>query len=89
MTDDELEKLRLQQTLVTLISHGSIVTRPLPEPVTICPYCDQSKPDITTRRINTLYHDDESNWITSCLDCYKETIAHYNEMWSDYYAGCM
>lgn len=37
------------------------------------------------RELNTAYEKDEKNWICTCRKCYEEAIAHYEEMWLDYY----
>ena len=37
------------------------------------------------RRINTAYEKEEMNWIYTYKECYEEAIAHYEEMWLDYY----
>lgn len=40
---------------------------------------------VAKRRINTAYVKDEQNWMTSCEECYEETIEHYNDLWATYY----
>jgi hypothetical protein len=42
---------------------------------------------IITRRLNTAYSVESSNWMCSCLDCYRETVDHYRELWDEYYSG--
>lgn len=57
----------------------------------VCPFCFrlQSSHGIENRRLNTQYEDEKRNWFISCYSCYRETMAYYEEMWSDYYAGCL
>jgi hypothetical protein len=41
------------------------------------------------RRLNTAYVNEESNWLTSCQECYDEACDHYAELWNDYYGGLL
>lgn len=41
------------------------------------------------RRLNTAYVDEELNYMTSCLDCYREIVEYYKERWADYYHGLL
>lgn len=38
---------------------------------------------------NTRYVEEESNWVTLCPDCRKENDEYWNDMWADYYRGCL
>lgn len=42
---------------------------------------------VERRRLNTQYHDDESNYMTSCISCYQEMYDYYEELWADYYSS--
>ena len=55
----------------------------------ICKGCgeDYSENEIQRRRLNTAYVNEESNWLTSCLDCFKETWDYYQELWDDFYSS--
>jgi hypothetical protein len=53
-----------------------------------CPCCKRLKFNNRKRRLNTKYVNDESNWLTSCGECYEETYQYYADLWADYYAGC-
>lgn len=57
----------------------------------VCPFCLvlKSSHGIENRRINTAYEKEDLNWVFSCYNCYKETIEFYQEMWDEYYAGCL
>ena len=55
----------------------------------ICPYCDIPNNDIEKRRLNTLYVEEERNFMTSCRKCYDRAYAEYQELWDDYYSNCM
>lgn len=51
-----------------------------------CAICGSDK-NVATRRLNTSYADDKSNWMTSCKTCFEETVHHYQELWDDFYAS--
>jgi hypothetical protein len=55
----------------------------------ICNSCGEEVPDneIQRRRLNTMYHDEESNWLTSCLTCYDDAISYYAELWEQFYGS--
>jgi predicted oxidoreductase len=55
----------------------------------ICPCCLQVVATIETRRMNTRYEDENSNWITSCLECFLESEDYWKERWDEYYSGCL
>jgi len=55
-----------------------------PSNLTECPICHKSY-SIRNYRINTAYNNDADNWQESCHDCYLETVAHYRELWNEYY----
>ena len=57
--------------------------------MTVCPICGESKPDVERRHRNTMYNDDESNYLTSCMDCFQEDWDYYQELWDDIYADQM
>ena len=51
-----------------------------------CPHCEQwFRSGVKRRRQNTAYVDEESNYITTCIDCYDEIQALWAEMWDEYY----
>lgn len=41
------------------------------------------------QRQNTAYADDSANWVVLCPECMRLNDAHWQDMWDDYYAGCM
>ena len=45
--------------------------------------------DAKRRRQNTRYEDDAQNWVTLCDDCMEANDAYWDDMWADYYSGCM
>jgi len=55
----------------------------------ICKGCGEDYPDneIQRRKLNTMYRDEESNWLVSCEDCYQDALKYYQQLWSDYYNG--
>lgn len=52
-----------------------------------CPCCNRLSPDVKSRRRNTIYADDSMNFLESCQECWDNDNEHWEEMWSDYYAG--
>lgn len=52
-----------------------------------CPPCGRAFVYPKRRRLNTMYENEESNYITCCEDCYKEAYDYYEELWADYYSG--
>lgn len=52
-----------------------------------CSYCKKIDGTVEKRRCNSQYADDESNWMTSCLECFEEKKEILQEMWEEYYAG--
>lgn len=54
-----------------------------------CPCCETETNDVERRRLNTNYYNDDLNFLTSCQQCYEDTLAYYAERWQDYYANCM
>ena len=38
---------------------------------------------------NTAYCDEDSNYLTLCKDCQQEADNYYDELWTDYYNGCL
>lgn len=52
-----------------------------------CGCCGRSREDIKRQRMNCQYHDEESNWITCCQDCFEEIQRYWDDMWREYYAG--
>ena len=55
----------------------------------VCPFCGRLFSNIERRRLNTCYADEKMNYLTSCSECYKETTAHYRELWDMYHDECM
>lgn len=42
------------------------------------------------RRLNTLYVDEELNWLSPCCDeCFGDAWNYYQERWDEYYSGVM
>ena len=48
-----------------------------------CPVCSGTN-QVAKRRMSTLYEDDESNFLTSCIKCYDES----EERWQDLRNEC-
>jgi len=61
----DIEKERSEALEVRLVSSGVEIVRG-PAHTGICVVCGMTTDDIQNRRINTLFSDDESNWLESC-----------------------
>lgn len=38
---------------------------------------------VLRRRLNTRYHNEEANWMTSCRACFERAWSDYDSMWAD------
>ena len=47
----------------------------------LCEYCNEMCTDVAQRRLNTLYHDDNSDNMYSCYDCFREQWNERDEDW--------
>lgn len=54
-----------------------------------CGVCQEFKVLVKKRRLCTQYAEEESNFMTSCKDCFNEQNEYYKERWQDYYAGAL
>lgn len=56
-----------------------------------CECCLLFKPEVEKRHRNTAYAGDmeECNYMVACDDCFQIDCEYWEEMWKDYYAGCM
>lgn len=54
-----------------------------PTPTLVCEVCEVSNETVQRRHRNTMYQDDESNYMTSCQACFDEDWAYYQELWDD------
>ena len=52
-----------------------------------CQGCNRFRGTIERRRQNTMYEDDESNYVTCCAECFEEIEAYWQERWDEYYSG--
>ena len=43
----------------------------------------------TKKRQMTQYHDDEDNYAILCDACQSEANEYWQELWDEYYRGCM
>jgi hypothetical protein len=55
----------------------------------ICPCCELEVERVTRSRQRTQYVYDEHNFFTGCDDCHDANNEHWDDMWSEYYQGCM
>lgn len=86
--DFDLEKWRLERLEVNLISSGIAEIRDGEEFLGTCENCPLPQPRLLAkRRKNTMYAEEESNWIVSCAECYERVVEYYNELWSEYYSS--
>lgn len=54
-----------------------------------CKCCGFMSTTVARRPLNTMYVDDERNFLESCKGCYEETIDYYKDLWSEYYSMVM
>lgn len=52
-----------------------------------CPCCQHPSDTIERRRLNTAYCDPESNWLTSCEECFREAWDNFEEQWAEVISG--
>lgn len=52
----------------------------------ICPCCGENKTSIKMRRQNTMYCDEDSNYVECCIECFNEIQEHWKEEWQEYYS---
>ena len=50
-----------------------------------CPHCGMDDGSIERRSRNTAFQDEESNFLTSCKECWEEDDSYWAERWADYY----
>jgi hypothetical protein len=51
--------------------------------------CQQFKTTIKTRKMNTAYQHQDSNYVECCQECFNEIEAHWKEQWNEYYSMIM
>lgn len=59
------------------------------KPKLICGYQGACMNEGKRRRQNTHYVDDELNYVISCDSCFEEIENDWENMWADYYSGCL
>lgn len=52
-----------------------------------CGRCRTFSLTVARRHMNTCYHDEESNYATTCLPCFEEIEDDWQAMWDEYWAG--
>ena len=52
-----------------------------------CPRCHRHRVGVVSRRQNTAYYDDESNWATYCGPCQEVVDDLWQDQWDEYYAS--
>jgi hypothetical protein len=52
-----------------------------------CQFCGNKNAERYRQR--TSYVKEERNWVTLCPECRADNNQHWDDMWADYYAGCM
>lgn len=53
----------------------------------LCGMCCERKQNVMQRTLNTQYHNEESNVIESCWDCFAEVWSDYDSLWCDTTGG--
>jgi len=54
-----------------------------------CPHCERESDTVERRRQHTMYVDDELNYVTCCLECFKRVQEHWADMWEEYWRNCL
>ena len=54
-----------------------------------CPCCERPSDTIARRHMSTAYAKEESNYLTSCQECFDEAEEYWRERWAEYYTGYM
>ncbi len=84
----DIERHRSNTTLANMMNAGFRI-----EPETkgkgICPCCKKEVDDLAKRKLNTAYVEEDRNWLTSCGDCFEETVSHYSNLWAEHYNSIM
>jgi uncharacterized protein with PIN domain len=58
-----------------------------PEHFGLCGYCREEKNSVKMRRQNTLYEEEDANYIESCKECFEEKEEYWADMWAYYYGS--
>ncbi len=53
-----------------------------------CQRCMKEK-NVITYHQRTMYEKEEDNWVTLCESCKEENDEYWDEMWKEYYRGCL
>jgi hypothetical protein len=48
-----------------------------------CPACGRESETVAKRRRNTMFVDEEQNYIESCLECFETDDHYWQERWDD------
>jgi hypothetical protein len=54
-----------------------------------CPNCHRLVITVQRRHMSTCYHDEASNYVTCCWECFLEIEEYWQERWADHWAGVM
>lgn len=58
-------------------------------PKLICEKCQEFSHRVIVYHQRTSYENIEDNYATLCPDCKQENDEYWNDMWIEYYRGCM
>ena len=54
-----------------------------------CDFCDIEDDTVVRYHQRTQYSNEEDNWVNACPFCKEMNDAHWDEMWDEYYRGCI
>ena len=54
-----------------------------------CQFCEKVDIDVIRYHQRTAYADEKMNWVNACSECKKVNDKYWNDMWNQYYSGCM
>ena len=51
-----------------------------------CPCCERYfRYSVKTKRRNTAYCEEASNWLTACSNCHRDDYEYFADLWNQYY----
>jgi hypothetical protein len=53
-----------------------------------CDKCGRTN-NVITYRQRTHYINEKDNWVTLCEDCKEANDEYWDQMWDEYYKGCL
>jgi hypothetical protein len=54
----------------------------------VCNFCGTTS-EVINYHQRTFYVNDSDNWVNACPDCKMMNDDYWDDMWNEYYSGCM